>query len=284
MRKNNKLFIIETLMLLTVAIINFKIIFAFIFVIIHEVSHIIVAKIYGLKVSSLKINVVGSRSDIYDIDNLAYIKRMIVYLVGPLVNLFLGLIFFVLMKYTNITFFYEAYIINLGLGIFNLIPAYPLDGSRILEILLEIKVLYKTSKKIVVIFSFIVVILLLMIFMFSIYIHKINISFILVAIVIAYSSIIEAKKTMYTIIKSLYKKENLLINKNYLENKNICIYYKCSLIKALSFIDRNKFNCFYVLNEGLKVLGIVYEEELIEAIKNYGNINFKEYMETKNKK
>ena len=41
----------------------------------------------------------------------------------------------------------------------------------------------------------------------------------------------------------------LLINKNYLENKNICIYYKCSLIKALSFIDRNKFNCFYVLNE-----------------------------------
>ena len=58
---------------------------------------------------------------------------------------------------------------------------------------------------------------------------------------------IEAKKTMYTIIKSLYKKENLLINKNYLENKNICIYYKCSLIRALSFIDRNKFNCFYVL-------------------------------------
>ena len=39
---------------------------------------------------------------------------------------------------------------------------------------------------------------------------------VLVAIVIAYSSIIEAKKTMYTIIKSLYKKENLLINKNYL--------------------------------------------------------------------
>ena len=46
----------------------------------------------------------------------------------------------------------------------------------------------------------------------------------------------------------------------------------------MSLVDKNRFNSFFILNEGLKVLAIIYEDELIEALKKYGNISFNEYL------
>ncbi|BBL45817.1 peptidase M50 [Nanobdella aerobiophila] len=53
------------------------------------------------------------------------------------------------------------FIINLGLGIGNMIPIYPLDGGRALKALLEAKFEEKKAKKIMNIISIIIVILIL---------------------------------------------------------------------------------------------------------------------------
>ena len=45
----------------------------------------------------------------------------------------------------------------------------------------------------------------------------------------------------------------------------------------MSIIDKNRFNTFYVLNDDLKLLFIMHEDELIEALKVYGNISLEEY-------
>lgn len=60
---------------------------------------------------------------------------------GPLTNLLLALIFFLIGHFTGLLytgsyyvmfFFTEMVLINIGFGIFNLIPIPPLDGSRII--------------------------------------------------------------------------------------------------------------------------------------------------------
>jgi len=51
----------------------------------------------------------------------------------------------------------------------------------------------------------------------------------------------------------------------------------------LTLVDKNKFNSFYVLNEDMELLGILNEDELIKALKDYGNISLEKYMELRNK-
>ncbi|CAH0435435.1 protein of unknown function [Clostridium neonatale] len=50
------------------------------------------------------------------------------------------------------------------------------------------------------------------------------------------------------------------------------------MVNVLTLVDKNKFNIFYVLDDNMKVVGTVCEDELIEALKEYGNISLEEYM------
>jgi len=59
--------------------------------------------------------------------NLLNLKKLIVALAGPSVNLIFVLIF--LFFYQNITIIY----VNILIFIFNMLPIYPLDGGRILK-------------------------------------------------------------------------------------------------------------------------------------------------------
>ena len=74
-------------------------------------------------------------------------------------------------------------------------------------------------------------------------------------------------------------KRNKLLRNDYIENKSISVYYKLGLANVMSIIDKNRFNTFYVLNDDLKVLFIMHEDELIEALKLYGNITLEEYFD-----
>ena len=74
-----------------------------------------------------------------DTYNLQNPKRdeAIISLAGPLSNLVVAIILGLILKFVGVEFFlssliFKTILINLGLGIFNLLPIYPLDGSKIL--------------------------------------------------------------------------------------------------------------------------------------------------------
>ena len=67
-------------------------------------------------------------------------------------------------------------------------------------------------------------------------------------------------------------------NSNYIPKKNTVI----KLCLSLS-LDKNRFNIFYVLDDDLNVLFIMNEDELIKALKGYGNITLEEYFYIRNK-
>ena len=82
---------------------------------------------------------------------------------------------------------------------------------------------------------------------------------------------------------NIFIKRNKLLRNNYIENKSISVYYKMGLVNVMAIIDKNRFNSFYVLDDDLRLLFIMYEDELIEALKLYGNITLEEYFNIKNK-
>ena len=181
-------------------------------------------------------------------------------------------------QYFKFEFIKNSIMVNLSLGVFNLLPAYPLDGARISEILLSKKFLYKEAKKITGIFSFVISVILFFIFCIIMLLHKVNISLFFAAMLLTYAALVERKKTMYIIMGDMIKKIRKLKKHHYIENKSISVYYKKGLVNVLTLVDKNKFNTFYVLNDDMELLGIIHEDELIKALKEYGNITLAEYM------
>lgn len=253
---------------------------SFLWVILHEFAHIIVANNFECKFNNFNISIFGAKAELRDIDELTEWKKVILYASGPFFNIFMAALTTFFYDYFKYEFIYNSIIINLCLGMFNLLPAYPLDGSRICEILLARKFLYKKAKKLTEIFSFVISGILFIIFStVIILLHKVNISLLLSVILITYTTFLEREKTMYIIMGDMIKKVRKLKKYNYIENKSISVYYKRGLVNVLTLVDKNKFNSFYVLNDDMELLGIIHEDELIKALKDFGNITLEEYID-----
>ncbi|MGV2643389.1 peptidase M50, partial [Clostridium perfringens] len=106
-----------------------------------------------------------------------------------------------------------------------------------------------------------------------------NISMIIGAIIIVYITRIEEHTTMYITMGNVVIKRNKLLKNKYIENKSISVYYKQGLVNVLALVDRNKFNTFYILDDDMKLIYILNEDELIDALKVYGNMTLEEYIE-----
>ena len=115
----------------------------FLFIIIHEFSHYIVALILKIKVNQFNIHGFGASLEIEDYDGLDISDEFIVALAGPIANLILAFTSYLILENYGIKCFKDIMEINLTLGLLNLLPAYPLDGAKILRCILARLLLYK---------------------------------------------------------------------------------------------------------------------------------------------
>ncbi len=112
----------------------------FVCVLIHELSHSLEAIRRGRRVSSITLFFLGGVSEIVDESKSAG-EEFWVSIVGPITSLALGGLFSLL--YLNLrsgsgpltALTQYLMIINLAIGVFNLFPAFPLDGGRVLRAL-----------------------------------------------------------------------------------------------------------------------------------------------------
>ncbi len=108
-------------------------------VIIHEFAHALTAKSFGLEIKEVELNVLGGATKI-NRDPDTPLKEILMAGLGPLSSLTIGGVFFGLSFLFTNSFgkglFYYVGIMNLGLGFFNLIPSFPLDGGRVFRAIL----------------------------------------------------------------------------------------------------------------------------------------------------
>ena len=199
--------------------INFKIIFVIIlfylskqieiyglimlFACIHELGHIISGIILGLKPKKVELMPLGlAVSFKVEANNynkkigkgsVLHIKKMIIAIAGPLTNFVLAFIFckinFLPIKNIQEDIVY----INLLIGIFNLLPIYPMDGGRILKEILHIKMGLKQSVIRTNEISNICIIVLTALASIAIYYFK-NVSILLIIVYLWILVIMENKK------------------------------------------------------------------------------------------
>ena len=148
-----KIFIFILIFLLTNQIKIYGILM--LFALIHELGHMLVGILLGFKPTKLEIMPYGVSVG-FDIKcedynkkvkkgNVLAIKKLIIALAGPLTNFIITVIFLIIN--TNLFGIERNLVIyaNILIGIFNLIPIYPLDGGRAIKNILHITVGLKKS-------------------------------------------------------------------------------------------------------------------------------------------
>jgi len=134
------------------------ILFLFVFVVVHELSHSWVARHYNIKVRKIILYPIGGVSEIEEIPKNPRIEwRMAI--AGPLASFLIGGILLALDQIITIetlpipgleatgNLLFTLGILNLLLGAFNLIPAFPMDGGRVFRALLAERMKYSDATK-----------------------------------------------------------------------------------------------------------------------------------------
>lgn len=132
-------------------------IFLFICVLLHELGHSYVTQKFGIKVNSITLFIFGGVSQSEEIPREPK-KEMKIAVSGPMVSIILGGIFYLFYNliepYTTSVLSVIIYInlgtlafYNLLLAGFNLIPAFPTDGGRVLRASFAMKMNYLKATK-----------------------------------------------------------------------------------------------------------------------------------------
>ncbi|MBT8245976.1 MAG: site-2 protease family protein [Winogradskyella sp.] len=128
----------------------------FVCVILHELGHALTAKQFGINTKKITLLPIGGLASLDKIPESPR-QELIVTIAGPLVNVAIALLlyffiqfenysnlnldeaFIVLKKLTLQNFIFYLFVVNIGLVIFNVIPAFPMDGGRVLRALLSLR-------------------------------------------------------------------------------------------------------------------------------------------------
>ena len=193
---------------------------------VHDLGHILIMIKYKIRINMITIFPFGSIIDTnIKYNEKSYIKLLIA-LAGIIFQLILYFIFNFLFKLGIISIIdYQIFMrYNLMIILFNLLPIVPLDGSKILESILELFTPYKITLYLEVIISIIFICILFYESMFSL-------DLVLIIIFLLYKSY-----ELFFNIKYIYYKFRL---ERYLKKIK---YKKIKYIKNLNLLYKNRLN------------------------------------------
>jgi len=237
-------------------------------VLLHELGHALTALRFGIKTRDIVLYPFGGIASLLGEPKPR--GELIIAIAGPLVNFALAFVLFPFLNFpeeavhfNEIGFFEKLFLANIILGTFNLIPAFPMDGGRILRAtLLLLKVPHAT-----VIASRMSQVLSLMLLALALYGN--NLILVLVAIFVFMAASREATQVKTTGLAAGLKVKDVMMDLNSFQVFTHGTTVSEALKSALTAIQR-----YFPVLHGEQVLGVVDRDELIHSAALHGEMDY----------
>ena len=236
---------------------------SFVTVLLHEIAHGIAGKKYGYQMSKITLMPYGAM--IYGGEKFNRKEGIMIALAGPLCNGILALFTIALWWLLPESFAYTQDFLNSNLTLmcFNLLPCFPLDGSRVVLSLCGDKI---KALKILKIVGVILSILIIGLGIASIFVTM-NVSIINIGVFLLIGAIFGGQKEEYSCIAG-----RLSFVKNYKRGvlaRDVYISQDTKIFELFRYLNRDYLTTFIVVNDRGQDISVVDEDRLHEIMEKF---------------
>ncbi|HHV98284.1 MAG TPA: peptidase M50 [Clostridiaceae bacterium] len=243
-------------------------------IMIHEFAHSIVAIAIGRNVYGIRVMPVGLGVSIEETLT-GKLENMLIYFSGPSINFFLFLIF----KFTgtNSTVLVNVMVINAYLAVFNVMPVLPLDGGKVLLVILSGRIGTFAAYRHIRRLSFLFGILFIAVGTVQFINNSFNFSLFLIGIYLFFHVFTKKMEAALMNMKDIIYRRSRLVKKGVYPARDLVAIKTIKLGEILKHMDFDRFHMVYVLDDNLKIIGIVTEQQIMDGIMKYdSSITFDE--------
>jgi Zn-dependent protease/predicted transcriptional regulator len=241
-------------------------------VVLHEFGHALTAKHYKIKTRDITIYPIGGIASLENMPEKP-MQELLVALAGPAVNVVIAAVLWIYLKSAglmpdmetlkqagrmeNLSIAFNLLVANIGLAVFNLIPAFPMDGGRILRAILAFRMKRARATRIAaVIGQFLAIVFVFLGFFYNFWLVFIGLFVYLGA----------GSEAAYESMRNMLAGNTV---QSVLMTRFTALSPEDNLEKAVHLLLEGQEQDFLVVSEG-QVQGVLTRKELIHGLSAFG--------------
>lgn len=239
---------------------------------IHEMGHVAAAKSFGWRVREVQLLPFGGVAAVEESSNVPAWEDLMVALCGPLQNAWMAAFAWLMIQGGWGDAEYWQYFLqaNVLIGLFNLLPAVPLDGGKMVQSLLSYAIPYHRVMTVMIYLSLLISLMLIMVSLVRYTDGGVQLNLLVIGIFLFYSNWYGYKHLPYQFFRFLVTREQR--SSGFLKEGKlpspILVRPDMPPMEVFRRFMREQPHLLYIVGHGGKVLRILPESRLLQAYLN----------------
>lgn len=238
-------------------------------ILVHELAHTMVAVNLGVKISEVELLPFGGQAKVEDFTGLEPQKEIYVAMAGPLISLSMaGAFFFLMPEPGPLTLLFIN--VSLFLGSFNLLPALPLDGGRMVRAVLSRRIGYRRATLTTAFMGKLTAAIAVGSGIYLSFTTMSGANLIIIGLLLYWAASKEKNLLAFAFMRFLVNKKNQLTRHGFMECQQIVTTPDTLVKKILNSSRPSYYLTVLIIGLDQTVIGIRTEAELIECLLEKG--------------
>ncbi len=237
-------------------------------VLLHEIGHVIVAKLLGIKVEEIELFPFGGVAKMEDITKYGGYMEAFIAIAGPGVTAFIAAVGIIFSGSNELLKTIGQY--NIILLIFNIMPALPMDGGRIIRNILLHFMSYKQATKAMVISGRLTAIALVLYNIFIIYKSSYSVAYIITALFIYLGCHKELRYCSYYYLLNRNNNKKAGAEKRSSKTRILKLHQDSFVRFAANQFSPGSICIIHVIDDSGRIIKTLSEADIMDAFLKYG--------------
>lgn len=241
-------------------------------ILIHELGHAAAANLFRWRVKVIRLLPFGGAAEVEESGNIPAWQETIVVLAGPLQNA-LMIVLALLCRETGLwSEVWAAYFIqvNMMIGLFNLLPIYPLDGGKLVHLILGMWLPYYQTLHVTYLIGLLLSSLMIAVSLGIWQTYGVDLNMLMIGIFLFMSNWVDYRNISYIFLRFLMSREARMSSwmAAGVTAQPLVVSNDHTVPQVVKMLRRERYHVIYVCNERGKIKQALSEQRLISAYLN----------------